>query len=320
MTEVMTIYVLLQAQKLEEQHRQRLKKELPTATLIFGDTLPDDEARRRAVADADVVFGNPPVAWLEAAPRLRWVQLDSAGADAYFKFVATGKVVLTNLRDFYNHAVSECALAGILAHFRQVPALCLAQRDRQWVQMEVAPQIGQLLGSRVLILGAGGIGQRLATLLKPFEVEILFFARTSPDATLRTPADLDAALGTADIVINTLPQTPQTIGLFDRTRLARFKPGSLLVNVGRGSAVDEAAVLDAVAAGPLAYAILDVTAVEPLPASSPLWGSPRILLLQHTGGRHPGETHRKLDVFLDNFRRLERGDPLHNVINPARGY
>src|SRR5580704_4352631 len=151
----MTIYVSLQGQKMNERHRLRLEEALAGNQMIVGDSLSDDEARRRAVVGADIVFGNPPLAWLEAAPNLRWVQLDSAGVDAYLKLAGAGRVALTNLANLYDRAVSECALAGILAFYRQIPALCAAQRERSWIKEEISPMIGQLHGARIVILGAG---------------------------------------------------------------------------------------------------------------------------------------------------------------------
>ena len=291
----MKIYVELQGQPIEEAHRRRLLAGAAGHTLVFGDSLSDPDARRKAVTEADIVFGNLPLAWLEAAPRLRWVQLDSAGVDAYLKLAAGGKIQLSNLPEFYPWAVSECALAGILGFYRQIPALCRAQPGRQWIKEEVSPLVGQLHGARVIVLGAGSIGRRLATLLRAFECSVDCYARTSPEATLRTPDELDAALAGTDLLVNILPHTPQTAGFL----------GAAL------AALDE---------GRLSGAVLDVTAVEPLPAASPLWTHPKVLLTQHTGGRSPGETDRKLDVFLGNFERLNRGERLEGLIDAARGY
>ena len=147
-----------------------------------------------------------------------------------------------------------------------------------------------------------------------------FFARTGRAGSLSTPAELDAALATADLLLNTLPHTPATIGFLNHTRLARLKPNAVVVNVGRGSTLDETALVALLDSGHLGGAVLDVTAVEPLPAASPLWRHPKVLLTQHTGGRFPGELDRKLDVFLANLARFERGEPLASVVAAGRGY
>ncbi len=276
-----------------------------------------------AVAAADVVFGNVPAAWLAGAPRLRWVQLDSAGVDAYLGLnhaPRSAPVVLTNLAGFYDRAVAEAALAGILAFYRQLPRLLTAQAESRWVKTEIEPLVRSLDGNSVLVLGTGSIGRRLERLLTAFDASCRFFSRTARPGTLSSVAELETALSEADLLINTLPHTPATIGFLHRARLARLKRGAVVVNVGRGSALDEAALVELLDVDHLAGAILDVTALEPLPIESPLWRHPRVILMQHTGGRFPGEIERKIDVFLENFARFTAGRPLQNIVAADRGY
>ena len=302
--------------------RSRLQAALAAHTLTFCAEFPEFE-KRAAVATAHVIFGNVPAAWLSAAAGLRWVQLESAGVDAYLGLNATPRaasVVLTNLAGFYDRAVAEAALAGILAFYRQLPRLLVAQPAARWIKSEVEPAIRALAGQRVLLLGAGGIARRLARVLAAFDAEVQFFSRTARTGALATSAELDAALATTDLLINTLPHTPATIGFLDHARLARLKRDAVVVNVGRGSTLDEVALLALLDAGHLGGAVLDVTAIEPLPVGSPLWRHPRVLLTQHTGGRFPGETDRKIDVFLANVTRFERGEPLHSGVDVTRGY
>ena len=302
--------------------RSRLEAALAAHTLTFCAEFPEFE-KRAAVATAHVIFGNVPAAWLSAAAGLRWVQLESAGVDAYLGLNATPRaasVVLTNLAGFYDRAVAEAALAGILAFYRQLPRLLVAQPAARWIKSEVEPAIRALAGQRVLLLGAGGIARRLARVLAAFDAEVQFFSRTVRTGARVTPAELDAALATTDLLINTLPHTPATIGFLDHARLVRLKRDAVVVNVGRGSTLDEAALHALLDAGHLGGAVLDVTAIEPLPVGSPLWRHPRVLLTQHTGGRFPGETDRKIDVFLANVTRFERGEPLHSGVDVTRGY
>jgi phosphoglycerate dehydrogenase-like enzyme len=316
----MKIYVGIAG--LEAALKSRLTAALPGHELVFADTLASDDSRRAAVASAHIVFANVPPAWLAAAPQLRWVQLDSAGIDAYLGLNAgrATPVTLTNLRDFYGQAVAEAAIAGIMAYHRQLPRLLAAQRESKWVKNEVEPAIGRLHGASVILLGAGAIGQALARVLRGFDCDVRFFARRAPEAVLRTTADLDAALPAADLVICSLPHTPETIGLLNAARLARLKPSALLVNVGRGSTLDETALVAALDAGRLHGAVLDVTAIEPLPETSPLWRHPKVLLTQHTGGRFPGETAAKVARFLENYARFARGEPLPNAVDLGIGY
>ena len=307
---------------LTPAQRARLHSALPTHTLAFCAERPDAE-KRAAVAAAHIVFGNVPAAWLAAAPALRWVQLESAGVDAYLALNTTPRaapVQLTNLAGFFDRAVAEAALSGILAFYRQLPRLLVAQPAAHWIKSEVEPAIRALDGQRVLILGAGGIAQRLARLLTAFDAQVQFFSRTARAGSLSTPAELDAALATTDLLLNTLPHTPATVGFLNHTRLARLKRDAIVCNVGRGSTLDETALVALLDSGHLGGAVLDVTAIEPLPTDSPLWRHPKVLLTQHTGGRFPGELDRKLDVFLANLTRFERDEPLRHVVDPARGY
>ncbi len=307
---------------LGESQQTRLRTALAGHTVTFAAALADAE-KRAAMAEADVVFGNAPAAWLDAAPRLRWVQLDSAGVDTYLKINATPRptpVQLTNLAGFYDHAVAEAALAGILAYYRQLPQLLAAQPAGRWIKNEVEPAIRALAGQAVLILGAGGIARRLERLLTAFDARVTLYARSARPGQLHTTAALDAALAATDLLLNTLPHTPETIGFLDHARLARLRRGAVVCNVGRGSTIDEAALVALLDSGHLGGAVLDVTATEPLPPSSPLWRHPLVVLTQHTGGRFPGEIDRKIDVFLENFTRFEHGEPLAHLVATARGY
>ena len=307
---------------LGDPQRSRLQSALAGHSVHFCAELPD-AAKRSAVAEAEIVFGNLPAEWLNLATRLRWVQLDSAGVDAFLGINAMKRatpVVLTNLCGFFDRAVTEAVVAGVLAFYRQLPRLNRAQPEARWIKSEVEPDIRALAGQRVLVLGAGGIARRLERVLGAFDAHVQLFARTVRPGMLSTPAEVDAALGSTDILINTLPHTPATIGFLNRDRLARLKCGAIVVNAGRGSALDESALVELMDCGRIGGAVLDVTAVEPLPPASPLWRHPLVLLTQHTGGRFPGEIDRKLDVFLANLARFERGEPLQCRVDTDRGY
>jgi glyoxylate/hydroxypyruvate reductase A len=317
-----TMNICVAVAGLDEAQRSRLRSTLAKHAVHFCAGLPEAE-KRAAVAAAEIVFGNVPAAWLADAAKLRWVQLDSAGVDAYLKTNTVARaapVMLTNLRGFFDHAVVEAVLAGVLAFYRQIPRLVHAQPEAHWIKTEVEPDIRALRGQRVVILGAGGIAQRLARVLEVFDAQVQLFSRTARPGVLSTAGELDTALGMADLLINTLPHTPETIGFLNRERLARLKRSAVVANAGRGSTLDENALLELIDRGHLAGAYLDVTAIEPLPAGSPLWRHPKVLLSQHTGGRFPGEIDRKLDVFLDNLARFERGEPLECRVDTARGY
>ena len=307
---------------LSSVQRQRLLTALSSYTVTLWADLPEAE-KRSTLAAAHIVFGNVPASWLAASSDLRWVQLESAGVDAYLGINDLPRAVpaqLTHLSGFFDRAVAEAALAGILGLYRLFPRLLLAQPQSAWIKAEVEPGIRALDGQRVLLLGAGGIARRIARLLRAFDAEVQFFARTPGADSLTTPAELDLALGTTDLLINTLPHTSATIGFLNHARLARLKPDAVVCNVGRGSTLDESALVEHLDSGHLGGAVFDVTAIEPLPVASPLWRHPKVLLTQHTGGRFPCESDRKIDVFLANLARYERGEALHGPVNSKRGY
>ena len=306
---------------LDAAQKKRLRDGAGARSVTFGDEIAGG-AREAAVGASDIVFGNVPLAWLRGSTALRWVQLDSAGVNAYvgLNLGRDRPIVVTNLHDFYGRAVAECALAGMLAFYRRLPRLLVAQSRSEWIKPKVEPEIGQLHGATVIILGAGAIGRCLARLLAPFEGRVRMFARTSDVAELHTLAQLDEALTSADVVVNALPEVNETIGILNAERLARMRSSALVVNVGRGSAIDEPALLAALDGGRLGGAVLDVTTVEPLPEKHPFWSHPRVILTQHTGGRFPAEREGKIDRFLVNLARFDRCEPLVGTVDLERGY
>lgn len=278
---------------------------------------PDEGPMPAALASCEIAFGNIAPAWLEAAPALRWLQLGSVGFGEYGEVLsgeAGRRVTVTNLAGFFDDPVAESILAGILARLRGIDRAVELKGRAEWVGDAMRPDLSLLRGARVVIFGYGSIGRRLAALLQPFGCHLATFGSGwEADA-------LDAALGEADIVVAIAPHTPLTAGAFDAERIAQLKPGALLVNFGRGSLVDEAALLEALRNGRLGGAILDVTTEEPLPAGHPFWTAPRLILTQHTAGGTTDERERKVRVFIDNLKRYRDGEPLRGVVDPARGY
>lgn len=275
----------------------------------------DEGEMPAAFGAAEIVFGNVPLAWLEAAPP-RWVQLESVGFGEYAGALAAGladRLTMTNLAGFFSKPVAESILAGILAHHRGIDRAVRLKAERTWQGEALRPHFAILAGARVVIFGHGAIGRRLAELLAPFEVSLTTFGRSW------TPDLLDRALGEADIVVAIAPHTPQTAGAFDAARIGAMKPGALFLNFGRGSLVDEAALSEALHAGRLA-AVLDVTAQEPLPPGHPFWDAPNLILTQHSAGGASDEVARKVAAFVDNLKRYTNGEPLQCVVDPIRGY
>lgn len=268
-----------------------------------------------ALKSADIAFGQPDPDALLASSRMKWAHLTSAGYTRYdyddFRAACRNRgLIVTNSSAVYAEPCAQHAAAFIYAHARQLPAAMRRQlTDRAWPSEEIRAASRLLNGQRVLIYGLGAIGRRLIELLAPLEMDILAVRRAPADdepVTTVNPADADALLGEADIIANLLPQNPSTEDYFSASRIDRMKPGAVLLNIGRGSTVDQDALLAALETGRLSAALLDVTTPEPLPPEHPLWRHPRCLITPHSAGGFAGEPQALVNHFLDNIDRFQR--------------
>ncbi|MFI6857754.1 D-2-hydroxyacid dehydrogenase [Streptomyces sp. NPDC050416] len=257
----------------------------------------------------------------EKAPR--WVHASSAGVDSFLfpALVDDPGVVLTNARGVYDEPTAEYVLGLILALAKDFPGTWEHQRRREW-----RPRLSDgITGRTVLVWGTGPIGRAIARLLGAVGMRVCGAGRKArtddPDfGTVHGPTTLTPALKEADYVVLAAPLTKGTRGMVDASVLAAMKPGARLINVGRGGLVDEEALIDHLAAGRLAGAALDVFGQEPLPAESPLWDMPGVMISPHTAGETTGEREALVEVFLDNLTRHIEGRPLRNVVDKRRGY
>jgi phosphoglycerate dehydrogenase-like enzyme len=268
-----------------------------------GDATPSDPA--------DVRFWTPP--WADSSAvsprmgRLEVVQLLSAGVDDWVARVPDG-VLLCDASGVHTSSTSEWAAAAILAHLRRLLTFVRAQDQRRWAPEET----DELAGKRVLVVGAGAIGEGLAARLAPFDVDLVRVARR-PRPGVHPVEELPGLLPDADVVVVLVPLTASTRGLVDTAFLGRMRDGALLVNAGRGPVVDTAALLAELRTGRLAAA-LDVTDPEPLPADHPLWEAPNLLVTPHVAGAVPGVLRRAYTFVGEQLRRYAAGQPLANVV------
>jgi phosphoglycerate dehydrogenase-like enzyme len=236
---------------------------------------------------------------------LRVIQTLEAGVDWLTDRVPE-HVTLCNARGVRDTPVAEWVLAMLLAHGKGLFEAAERRTWRYWQPRELA-------GSTVLIVGHGSIGAAVEERLVPFGVaEVVRVARRARDG-VRAIDDLAALLPDADVVVNLLPATPQTDGLFDAKMLAAMRPGALLVNGGRGRTVDTDALLAALNAGRV-RAVLDVVEPEPLPEDHPLWDAPNLILHPHSAGDTPGAERAAWALVGDQLRRYAAGEPLLNVV------
>ncbi len=303
-----------------------------------GETLVADAIR--AIAEGRVVVELPDPASLAAAlpevqvlaapipPRTGWasaralelVQLFGVGADMLLPSPDLDpRVEVATLRGVFAAEVAEHVFALLLAMVRAIPTLAERQRAKAWVPFGAGKLEGRTLG----VVGLGAVGRRVARLGDAFGMSVLGVRRTPREPVPfvgRECASLDELLADSDVVVVCLPHTDATHLLFDGARLARMRPGALLVDVARGGILDEPALADALSSGALGGAALDVFAVEPLPPDSPLWTAPNTLISPHVAGLGVDYVARGARVLLDNVRRLERGEPRVALVDRAAGY
>ncbi|MCA0146471.1 2-hydroxyacid dehydrogenase [Blastococcus sp. LR1] len=245
--------------------------------------------------------------FFEALPRLRLVQLLSAGAETFVGRLPDG-LVLCNARGAHTPSTAEWAVAAALAAQRGLPFFVREQDAGRW-------SFGthrSLVGARVLVVGAGDIGRAIGRMLAGFDVELTYVARTARDG-VRSTADLPELLPDADVVVLIVPATPETRGMVDAAFLGAMKDGALLVNAARGVVVDTDALLAELTSGRL-RAALDVTDPEPLPEGHPLWSAPGLLLTPHVGGAVPATNARAAAAVTEQIARVLDGRPLENVV------
>ena len=249
-----------------------------------------------------------PEGLLEQLPDLRLVQLMFAGAESFVGRLPEG-VVLCNARGAHTPSTAEWAVAATLAAQRGIPHFVREQAAGRW-----SPGTRHsVVGSRVLVIGAGDIGRRIGRMLAGFDVRLTYVARTARPG-VRSTQDLPELLPAADVVILILPVTEETAGMVDAEFLAAMADDALLVNAARGAIVDTDALLAELQAGRL-RAALDVTDPEPLPAGHALWEAPGLLLTPHVGGAVPETAERAARAVTDQLARIVEGRPPANVVD-----
>lgn len=284
------------------------------------------------LARADVLYGIPDTKpetlapALRANPDLRWVHTMAAGGGAQVKAAGLSaeelaRVQFTTSAGVHGGTLAEFALFGVLAGAKDLPGLQRQQARHEWPERRPLRQVGE---QTVLVVGLGGIGTETARLLKGFGATVLGVKRTvepveNVDEVYGTN-DLADAISRADAVVITLPGTEATTGLIDKAVLEAAPPGLVVVNVGRGTVIDEPALVDALRCGQVSSAYLDVFAVEPLPDDSALWDLPNVLVSPHTAALNAAEDRRIAELFADNLRRFLDHQPLRNLMDTKDFY
>jgi phosphoglycerate dehydrogenase-like enzyme len=275
-------------------------------------------------AEALVVWGSSAADVRAVAgrmPRLRWVQTLAAGPDAVLAAGFPDDVLITAGTGLHDRPVTEHALALVLSLVRRLPAAGRAQAEHRWAgelggvqPLRPAGPVTTLLGARVLLWGFGSIAQTLAPLLALLGADVRGVARSAGERAgvpVVAERDLEEELARTDVLVMVLPATAATRHALDAARLAALPAHAYVVNVGRGTTVDEAALVSALTEGGIAGAALDVTEEEPLPAGSPLWEAPNLLLTPHAAGGRPIGAD---ELIAANAAALLAGRELRNVV------
>jgi len=292
--------------------------------------LPDYSGLDPELPDADIFVG-----WslrprqFVAATKLRWLHSTAAGVgQLMYPELRESGIAVTNASGVHTIPIAEHVIGLLLAMARRFPSSFRHQSARNWGQQEIwdeAIKPRELRGATLLLVGLGAIGREVARLARSLGMRIAAVTRTGRDPAGLTnlvtpPEELEALLSQADFVVLAAPETPETQKLMNSARLACMKPSAYLVNVARGSLVDEAALVSALRERRIAGAALDVAGEEPLPDSSPLWPLENCFITPHLSGASDALWQRQADLLLDNLERWFDGRELRNRVDLLRGY
>ncbi|MFJ2114929.1 MULTISPECIES: D-2-hydroxyacid dehydrogenase [unclassified Streptomyces] len=340
------------AAPLSEENRARVQELEPRIDLVVDQALlppmrwPADfsgdprwhrtpsqqRAYEAAIDSADALYGIPDVdpaalaRAVRANPRLRWVHTMAAGGGSQVKAAGLrpdelDRVRFTTSAGVHGHPLAEFAVFGVLAGAKDLPRLNRQQRDHEWSGRWTMRQVS---AQTVLVLGLGGIGRVVAAKLHALGATVIGTSRTDVEVAgvsrMVRPDRIAEVAPHVDAVVNTLPGTAATEHLVGKRFFDALRPGACLVNVGRGSVVDEAALLDALDSGRVGFAALDVFETEPLSAHSPLWDHERVLVSPHTAALDAAEDRLIAELFAANATRLLDGHTLVNRVNTVEFY
>ena len=318
--------VLVLANPAERQ--LAMLEQLPAETgLAVGERV---EAFERAAPDADIIFNWSGTRELlrdvfRLCPRVRWVHTRWAGLDGLlFPELVESAVPLTNGTGVFGESLGEFALAGILFFAKDLRRMMRNQAAGKWEPFDVT----EIAGQTVCIVGYGDIGRAVAARVRAMGMRVIAVKRHAPAAGVAdayaerifTPERTAEAIALADYVIATAPLTAETRGLIGEREFAAMKPGAVVMNIGRGPVIDEAALERALSENRIRGAVLDVFDTEPLPEGHPFYRMENVLVSPHTADHTADWIERAMQFFLDNFARFRNGQPLRNLVDKKLGY
>ncbi|MER2150419.1 MAG: D-2-hydroxyacid dehydrogenase [Candidatus Limivicinus sp.] len=314
-----TVLVLM---PVEARHREKLEAAGAGCSFVYSSPQQVTEAQIRS---ANVILGQPKAGMIGASENLEWLQLESAGTDAYIvPGVLSAKTVLTNATGAYSKAVSEHAFALTLMLMKKLYLYRDEQKKAFWSDHGT---VTSLSDSTVAVVGLGDIGQAYARLVKAMGAKVIGVKRRATDPPdcvdeLVMTQDLDTVLPRADVIMSVLPNTAATRYIYTLESFDRMKDSALFINCGRGNAVSSEVLYQALSEHRIAAAAMDVAEVEPLPADSPLWGLENLVITPHiSGGFHLPDTFESIvEIAAENLSAFLEGKTMRNEVDFATGY
>jgi phosphoglycerate dehydrogenase-like enzyme len=309
--------LLILSRHAEEYQRLIESASLPELEIISAETA---DKVGKAGLESEIVFGEPGLLRhvVMKMPNLRWAQSVFAGVEQLLDASLRRDYTLTNARGVFGELMSEYVIGYLLFHERRMSARQQAQQEHRWDSSTT----GMLRGKTIGLLGVGSIGAHIAGTAKHFKMKVYGYTRSSEDCPdvdkYFHEGDLLEFARDLDYLVSILPNTPETRHVVDASLLDALPSRALFLNIGRGSALDESALADALNDGKIAGAVLDVFAQEPLPKEHPFWDTPKLLMTFHTSAPSLPEDISKL--FIENYRRFIKGEELIHRVNFERGY
>ena len=292
--------------------------------IIFSDCKDGSSVDAKTAENTTIIFGNPKVEFLKLCPRLKWLQLHSAGAAEYTTGVLNETVLLSCSSGCYGHAVSEHMVGLSFALFKKLHLYRDEQLKGRW---QDRGEVKSIQGAVVLVVGVGDLGSNYAKRMKALGsyvigVDLRTFAKPDYLDEFYQLDQLEEHLARCDLLALTVPGIKDNAGLIGRAQLAKMKKDAVLINAGRGNAIDTDALYDALQSGALGAAGLEVTEPEPLPSGHRLWKLENALITPHVaGGRHlPNTVQYILELWLENSRRFVQGEALKSQVDYKTGF
>ncbi len=306
---------------MTEEHRHMVEQIAPNATLTVVNKT---DATQEQLNKAEIIFGWPESEQLLAAKNLRWLHLPSAGADSYMDrtLYHCKEIQLTNSSGVFGLPIAEHVFAMILSYSRNLTEYAWQQKEGIWKGIR---RTKDFYGSTMGVIGLGDIGTEVAKRAKALGARVLGVKRTlgnRPEYVdqLFTSEAIDEVLEQSDYIVLALPGTKKTTGIITEQSLRRMKPDAFLINIGRGSLVDQDALIKALKEGWIGGAGIDVTSPEPLPQDSPLWELKNVIITPHVSGSSPTNDFRRMGIFLRNLEKYLSGQRLDNLVDFEEGY